>query len=1180
MADIIGKIVEKAALQQVADLKKELNSLLDVFVKVNAEAAKFKPSKGNTKPITDSSKALTELEKITKSAITAQNKLTASEYKAFEVLQKNKLALAEKTRATKEDIKLNQAAKGSYDQLNAQLNKATASMKAMSAAELQSSKGKALQAKIQALDAKLKALDATMGRHTRNVGNYGGALRGLRGTMVSLGQAMGVTFGLFGAVRLIRNATGIIRDFEKANATLSGVLQLESDQMKELTDDSKRLGETTVKTAGEVVGLQVAFARLGFSQEQILKLSEPTISGSIAMNSALDETATLVGAVVNSFDDFSAADAPLIIDQMSLATAKSALDFKKLETSIPIVAGAANAAGIPFSKLLALLGKLSDSGIDASSSANALKRIFIESRKAGLDYGQILDTIKNSNDKLTASVGEFGVRAAVSANVLAKNIDATLELDDALQGAAGTADKMAKKELATLDGALKLLNSAWEGYILGASESTSSGKKLTAGINFLSKNLSTIINVIAMATAAWIAYKIAVGATAFVQGAYSLVTKTAIILEELSTAAKRRAVIVQWQLNKAIAANPLGVFLNVLLIVVPLLLAFAAASSKSSDALNKMVKNQKDLNDALSEGAKSAAEEISNLETLYARTQDTTLSLKERTGAVKELQKLFPAYFGDLSEEIILTGKAKDVYNELEDAILASAHARAIQNKLTERAAENLDEEEKIREKIAKAKAALKKGGEMVVPGTSGTFGSGGGEYGRVIPAMEAQAIRRRAKVSAEIELKEFKAARLEENRFLLDALNERMAESAKLRKQEREKVKSEFEADSASDTKKDKKKTKDKVDKDKVDKKEPLIFKDIFGKDDIKAQGKEIEARVALAVKQYYDALDKMLGDPDKPNQFRKALEELQKGGVEGEESAELLLSIKIEESSKKKTKEDLEKFIKELNDAAEALDEITGNLGSAAMDAAGIAFDRDMANLDARSKALERANKLEIDGINQTTLSQEEKQKRLQELEATTEAKRQQLESQRKEALRKQAAFEKAVNIASIITGTARAVIAALGFTPFTPLNIAIAASVGIAGAAQLARAIAAPLPQYAQGTQDHKGGMAVVGDGGRKEVVQTPDGKTYLTPDKSTIVDLPQHTKVFKDVNTYLYQNPKSRKYNSTSTGAIVDFEETNKKLDSLINITKRKSMSVNLYGDKNFTNYESKLKGRKW
>lgn len=303
-------------------------------------------------------------------------------------------------------------------------------------------------------------------------------------------------FGLIlgGAVLVggIGNVIGVFKDFEQANATLSSVMASATiPQLKALSDDAKRLGSTTAKSATEVVGLQESFARLGFEAPQIINMTEATIAGSIAMNSELSETADLVGAVVKTFDDFSSIDTPMIVDQMTLSTQKSALSFIKLQTSIPIVAGAASAAGVPFTKLLALLGKLSDSGIDASSSANALKRIFIEAKAKGSDFGEILQSIEKNQDKLTASVDEFGVRAAVSSVILSKNIRETEILDKVLQGAAGTADEAAKKQLATLNGALTILKSSWEGFILSLEDGTGSFSKfLTTSVRVISSVLS------------------------------------------------------------------------------------------------------------------------------------------------------------------------------------------------------------------------------------------------------------------------------------------------------------------------------------------------------------------------------------------------------------------------------------------------------------------------------------------------------------------------------------------------------------------------------------------------------------------------------------------------------------------------------------------------------------------
>lgn len=294
-----------------------------------------------------------------------------------------------------------------------------------------------------------------------------GFVSGVKKGMMQWGASMiGVTAAITVLTKVVGGAAKTIKEFDQKSAQLAAILGKTKASITSLTNEAKRLGGVTAKTAGEVLELQTAYARLGFSQKEIINLTEATISGSIAMNAGLDETAELTGAVVRTFDDFSTTDAPEIIDIMSAATSKSALNFQKLQTAIPVVAGAANAAGVPFTTLTALLGKLSDSGIDASSSATALRNIFIESASQGLSYDQILDKIKNSQDKLTASNDEFGKRAAVSATVLAKNIDSIQELDEALQDAGGTAERMADEQLDTLSGSFTLLGSAWDGWIL------------------------------------------------------------------------------------------------------------------------------------------------------------------------------------------------------------------------------------------------------------------------------------------------------------------------------------------------------------------------------------------------------------------------------------------------------------------------------------------------------------------------------------------------------------------------------------------------------------------------------------------------------------------------------------------------------------------------------------------
>jgi hypothetical protein len=89
--------------------------------------------------------------------------------------------------------------------------------------------------------------------------------------------------------------------------------------------------------------------------------------------------------------------------------------------------------------------------------------------------------------------------------------------------------------------------------------------------------------------------------------------------------------------------------------------------------------------DALKSSLGQASSEISNLQVLYKAATDASRSLESRKEAVKELQQMYPSYFGNLSQEAILNGKAKTSYDELNSAILDNARARAYTNMLEDR---------------------------------------------------------------------------------------------------------------------------------------------------------------------------------------------------------------------------------------------------------------------------------------------------------------------------------------------------------------------------------------------------------------------------------------------------------------------------------------------------------------
>jgi hypothetical protein len=420
-------------------------------------------------------KEITAEQKEAQALIKAKQQLTQASLKQAELTQRLRKNKQDLVKAQKLEIQAGKGQAKTYEQLSARY--IMAAKRAKDLAVMYGTNNKKARQAAQAASKyndELKKIDKTLGNHQRNVGNYTKQLdRASKGvgtfTKTLAGMFAVVGGGMLGFQTLTRalgNAFKTIRGFSKESAVLSGVLGVTRKETKALQEEAQRLGALYPVMAQDVLELETAYARLGFSQKDILNLTEATVLGSIAMNSELAETAELTGAVVNSFDEFTTIDAPEIMDIMTASTNKSALSFEKLQTALPIVAGAANAAGVQFTELVSLLGKLSDAGIDTSSSANSLKNIFIESSAQGLSYDQILDKIIASQDKLTTANDEFGKRAAVSALTLAKNIDGIRELDTALQNAGGTAKEVAEEQMRTLDGAIKGLESAYEALVL------------------------------------------------------------------------------------------------------------------------------------------------------------------------------------------------------------------------------------------------------------------------------------------------------------------------------------------------------------------------------------------------------------------------------------------------------------------------------------------------------------------------------------------------------------------------------------------------------------------------------------------------------------------------------------------------------------------------------------------
>ncbi|QNK63946.1 hypothetical protein H7F33_05490 [Pedobacter sp. PAMC26386] len=145
--------------------------------------------------------------------------------------------------------------------------------------------------------------------------------------------------------------------------------------------------------------------------------------------------------------------------------------------------------------------------------------------------------------------------------------------------------------------------------------------------------------------------------------------------------------------------------------------------------LSQAVKDKKELAAVQLKGSQDAQRELTDLKLLYNEYGNTNLSLKYRKEAYAELQKMYPDYFNNIKFELQASSATKRAYDELTNAILATARARAAADKITQNSSRQLENEQQIKDLevvIEKQKLLAKKNLDIVGSGkASGSAGVG-----------------------------------------------------------------------------------------------------------------------------------------------------------------------------------------------------------------------------------------------------------------------------------------------------------------------------------------------------------------------------------------------------------------------------------------------------------------------
>ena len=253
-------------------------------------------------------------------------------------------------------------------------------------------------------------------------------------------------------------------------------------------------------------------------------------------------------------------------------------------------------------------------------------------------------------------------------------------------------------------------------------------------------------------------------------------------------------------------------------------------------------------------------------------------------------------------------------------------------------------------------------------------------------------------------------------------------------------------------------------------------------------------------------------------------------------------------------------DKAKQQVNDYAQAAQE-TGTVFKNLSDAR---VQQEQAEIDAIGKKKDA----DIAAVEASTLSAADKAKAEATINSQAAADQARLEKEQAKEKHDEAVREKELAIA---LATIKGILFVLESTSI-PEYIAR----GVLVAAEIAAAATTPIPTYALGTEDHPGGLAVLGDAYRPEVYMTPGGKIGVSPAVPTLFDLPQHTQVIPSIDEYMrmtagYGTMRGMgvmPVHSEYAGENVEKELRNvgRKIDSLISVLEQKQLTVNTVSPK--------------
>jgi len=296
----------------------------------------------------------------------------------------------------------------------------------------------------------------------------------------------------------IKQGAEVFKGYEFEMAKVKAITGASEKEFRKLDRTAQKLGRSTFFTAQQVASLQLNFSKLGFTSSEVLKVQEAALLAATATGEDLARTATVIGSTIRGFG-MDAAEGARVSDVMAASFTQSALTLEKFQTSMTKVSSVAALLGFDLEETTAIMGVLTDAGIEASIAGTSLRNIFLKLGDPSSDLAKSIGFTVNTSEDMVREFRRMrdegvnvekmlkivDVRQVQAISNMVKHIDKIEEQTEAYRNSTGAAAEMADIIQASLQGAILRFQSALDGLRIVLFEKVAPA--LTSTINALAK---------------------------------------------------------------------------------------------------------------------------------------------------------------------------------------------------------------------------------------------------------------------------------------------------------------------------------------------------------------------------------------------------------------------------------------------------------------------------------------------------------------------------------------------------------------------------------------------------------------------------------------------------------------------------------------------------------------------